>query len=327
MPIFFVLSGFLISLTIIKSGDHFSPKKYLIKRAAKLYPPFIFSLLTFTLFYCLYNGSDNLIESAFAYLLTLPNFSNTWFNINPVYWSLLVEIHFYITFPILFFISKKIVRHPEILCACILMIIPVLIRLMHHLPPETPRELWFHNAQIFPRALDNFVLGIVFSHIFIHKQTYTKLVNKSAWIVVIGVTLLALCYLLAAYQSYGILAKNRTIGCNDVLLYETLKLLPCIATFMILFTVFLSRNFIVNRILEITPLKLTGLISYEWFLFHYPPAIIISKMIGNTDGDILMYLLKTVLPFAVTYLLAWFFYNKISNPLLKKVNRNLAERT
>ena len=321
VPVFFVLSGFLISYLVIKTQDEFSAIFYAFRRASKILPPFLISLFLFSLLALVWKNPKNIWLSAAAYLLTLPNFTSGWDGINPVYWSLMVEMHFYIIFPIMFFLIRKFSTRPELWCALILLAVPTSIRLLHHLPLDTHKEMWFCNAQMFPRALDNFTFGILFAHICINKNKYKPLVRKSALLTYIGVCILLISYFLCGIVNYLLSAENPYSYPNRLWVFEIFRLLPAMGTFFLLFCIFLPKNNLIIKILMYAPLRYVGLISYEWFLFHYPPAQYLAHLIGQSEGSLTLYLSKTLIPFIVTFVFAALLYHFVSNPVIMRAKK------
>ena len=113
--LFFVISGFVISLTLFKSD---SLTKFAIRRFARLWPAMLLcSILTFIylkFFGVIFQSSPlNFLPS-----LTFTNpylfnriFINNEFNwMDGAYWSLFVEIRFYILVALIFFFTKRFSR-------------------------------------------------------------------------------------------------------------------------------------------------------------------------------------------------------------------------
>jgi len=316
VPVFFVLSGFLISYTILKSQNRFNAKAYIARRAAKILPPFLISLVIFSFLTLLWKEPRNIWFSAVAYLLTLPNFISGWDGINPVYWSLLVEIHFYIVFPITYFLLKKASKFPELWCALIILIVPTILRLMNHMPLDTHTDTWFVNAQIFPRALDNFTLGIMFAHIFINRERYKAIIQNSSKLAWVGAIVLFISYCLCAGVNLFSPVHSPYSDPTRLWSFELFRFMPALGTFFLLFCIFSPQSSLINRVLMLKPLQYIGLISYEWFLFHYPPAQYLTYAFGQAGGSLSVYLSKTLLPFVVTFIFAAGIYHFVSSPIM-----------
>jgi len=115
VELFFIISGFVITLTLDKSKNMLD---FLKKRIIRLWPAmFICSLLTFVfmLFFdhqFLFSGSHNFKNLLISNTFISPNLINWIFGtrfsyIDGAYWSLWVEISFYFIVSVLYFISKK----------------------------------------------------------------------------------------------------------------------------------------------------------------------------------------------------------------------------
>lgn len=94
--VFFVLSGFVIPLSLFKSNYRIrSFFKFILKRIVRLHPPYL-AVIALTLVYILLTRPAFLpsIKSLVLHLI----YSNSYFsipNISPVFWTLLIEIKFY----------------------------------------------------------------------------------------------------------------------------------------------------------------------------------------------------------------------------------------
>jgi peptidoglycan/LPS O-acetylase OafA/YrhL len=108
VPIFFVISGFAIAYSTRQV--QFTPtwfRYFFLKRFIRLSPPYYFSILVVVLLSLLQryfgrNALDSLPSpfQLFTHLLYLQNFFS-YKNINPVYWTLCIEIQLYIFFGLL----------------------------------------------------------------------------------------------------------------------------------------------------------------------------------------------------------------------------------
>jgi peptidoglycan/LPS O-acetylase OafA/YrhL len=99
VELFFIISGYVIFFSLSKSGDI---KAFLLKRFFRLYPTYWFcSLLTF-LVVMLFPISESRNTNLYDFLIGLTMFQafsdRTY--VDPSYWSLFIELWFYITFTI-----------------------------------------------------------------------------------------------------------------------------------------------------------------------------------------------------------------------------------
>ena len=110
VPIFFVLSGFLISYPLFQKRRtnplFWYQRGYAWRRVGKILPPFYLSILLFIPFYWWQFHDPAYLSSAWKWALGLGNFIPISPYFNGVYWSLLVESHYYILLPILFWLTR-----------------------------------------------------------------------------------------------------------------------------------------------------------------------------------------------------------------------------
>lgn len=317
VPIFFVLSGFLISYTLFKQADRFDLIDYLVKRAAKILPPFVLSLLLFGGIYHFVFQRGGVLPSAAAHLSTLAHFTTGWAEINPVYWSLMIEIHFYILLPIVFFIFRRFFKNPEWPTLGFFVLVPMVLRLATHLPPETPVQQWLLNAHMLPKSMDNFSFGILFAIVCRNRDQLPKLHQASAVLAPLGVILMTACYLSYAFIQWRWAPPGGFHGLTSVPVFETYKYAPSLATFLLLFSIFLPDSHPISRCLNLKALSLSGVISYEWFLLHYPPVLMLGKLLGSPSGNIGIYLLRTVFPFFLCFAVSYLMWRCFSDPILR----------
>jgi peptidoglycan/LPS O-acetylase OafA/YrhL len=84
VPIFFVLSGFLIAYTVMKAGGDFDVPAYAARRAAKILPPFYLALLVFGLMATVWKGPAGQWESTLAFATTHAHFRPANIGVNDV---------------------------------------------------------------------------------------------------------------------------------------------------------------------------------------------------------------------------------------------------
>jgi peptidoglycan/LPS O-acetylase OafA/YrhL len=107
VPLFFVISGLILGLPFarfrLKGGNRISLKRYFLRRLTRLEPPYVISLLLIFTMECLSRGGTwARIPHLGASLLYLHNliFRDV-SSVNPVAWSLEVEVQFYLVAPLL----------------------------------------------------------------------------------------------------------------------------------------------------------------------------------------------------------------------------------
>jgi len=126
VQLFLLISGFLIHLGFLKGEAQGSPlniRTFLSKRFWRIYPPYLLTVL----FFCFaVNGGRYLtqpdkVADLVSHLLMVHNLSqDTFWSINPSFWSIALEIQLYLIYPLLLFLRKKSGMHRTFLFTLLL---------------------------------------------------------------------------------------------------------------------------------------------------------------------------------------------------------------
>lgn len=133
---FFVLSGFILPWSMNRSGYQLSDfGRFLLKRILRLDPPYLISIILSIAFLlaAARSGGESVHITVFqvlAHLGYLNVFFNMWW-LNPVYWTLAVEMQFYLLIALIFPILNKPYR---ILIFVAMAVAPLVIRSQYFLP-------------------------------------------------------------------------------------------------------------------------------------------------------------------------------------------------
>ncbi|MFT7057011.1 MAG: peptidoglycan/LPS O-acetylase OafA/YrhL, partial [Roseivirga sp.] len=121
--IFFAVSGFVLTLPFAKGNLKLDYKTYLTRRLTRIEPPFIFWISCFALI-LLIQGNMGIGNVLSHYLATITYSHNIIYGeysiINPVAWSLEVEIQYYLIAPfigLLYFNQKNLAARRSLLIA------------------------------------------------------------------------------------------------------------------------------------------------------------------------------------------------------------------
>jgi peptidoglycan/LPS O-acetylase OafA/YrhL len=110
VSLFFVISGFVISMTLDRIER---PTDFLVSRLSRLYPAFWAGIVVTTVFRLLVWKEDFSLSMFLANLTMFP----TWFGesfTDGVYWTLMVEMQFYAFMLLIWYL--KLIRHLEYVC-------------------------------------------------------------------------------------------------------------------------------------------------------------------------------------------------------------------
>jgi peptidoglycan/LPS O-acetylase OafA/YrhL len=112
VSLFFVISGFCIHHSYLKheetEGGPFL-KKFFWKRFWRIYPPYFLALMVFYFLTLRHPETRVTVGNVWLHLLLFHNLSATsFFGINGSFWSLAVEMQFYLLFPLVLWLRQKI---------------------------------------------------------------------------------------------------------------------------------------------------------------------------------------------------------------------------
>jgi peptidoglycan/LPS O-acetylase OafA/YrhL len=327
VPIFFVLSGFLISYPFFRGRNtdprFWCPTGYAKRRLAKIVPPFYLSIVLFLgLFWWLYRDPAY-FTSAWKWATGLANFTAIPISFNPSYWSLIVEAHFYLLLPVLFWLTRGLsVRPTTVLLFLLFFAVPLVARFLSWPPglyvlpsydTDLAKEISLKLTR-FPCHLDYFSWGVAFAGVFVLLAPAREHLRGLSIFGYLGVLLMAVTLLLWGFWGERFLIRAQPTRWS----IEIGHLLPAVATLLMLFFTF-DPDCRGSRWLSAPWLRFTGIISYEWFLFHGPVVGWFHGHFGATHGSVLAYGCRTVVPLAITYIFSVFLYRWFSLPILSRV--------
>jgi len=322
VAIFFVMSGFLMGLIVFRPNVKFDGFGFALRRAGKILPPFLLSVILSSGLWITYNNPSGLIKQCILYITTLASFFPIAANINDVYWSLLVEIHFYICLPIVYLAILRISRFPGNWTCLSMFSVPIALRTIHYLINYSNLHGWSGFTVDFPHRADAFSLGLVFSCLFYQYKGSPFLARHAQKFSIIGVFIGVVTFL-----AYGMTFHIQSLGAlhYEALFLEAAYLFAEISTFLVLFLVFADNSFL-SSVLSNRILGLVGIVSYEWYLFHFPIANWIRHMQFIGSGTVTSYIVKIGLPIFVGFAFSAFVYFFFSSPILGRIKIYLDKR-
>jgi peptidoglycan/LPS O-acetylase OafA/YrhL len=331
VPIFFVLSGFLISYPFFKgrAGDpaFWWQHGYGWRRAAKIIPPFYLSLLI-SILPCFWTDDWTNLDYAWKWATGVANFIQTPTTFSPFYWSLIIESQFYILLPLLFLLCRRLdPAKTALVIFGILFFIPLLVRQltwpsgMTVWPDETTAATCGFLFARFPCQLDYFAYGILFAGVYVALGAAREQLRALAAFGLAGLALMAATLVLWGMWTgeFGIRAQATRWS------VEISHFLPALAAMLMLFFLF-DRDGLGSRILSLGWLRFIGIVSYEWFLFHGPFVRWFHDHFGASHGNAFAYAERTILPLVLSFGVSVLIYRYFSSPILHRVRDRLQQK-
>jgi len=319
VPIFFVLSGFLISYPFFRARSDdvgfWYQRGYVRRRVGKILPPYYLSIALFGAYYYLRYADVAYLRAALQWALGFANFIPTECRFNASYWSLLIEVHFYILLPVLFLVTRGLkTRKTAVWLFAILFVVPLIVRQITWPAPGAGKDAIAFLMSRFPCQLDYFAWGVLFSGMFVALGTRRDEMRTWIYFGYFGMTLL-----IVSLSCWALWSRLFEISSHPTRWsVEAFHLLPSLAAFFLLFFVFDPQCAGV-RLLSHPWLRFIGIVSYEWFLLHQPIVYLFQDVIGQTRGNLLFYFLKTIVPLILTFGLSVMIYRYFSLPLMNRI--------
>jgi len=312
VDLFFVISGYLITGQIRKdlSDGQFTVKNFYLRRIRRIVPPLVVMLITASCIALLILKPEDF--RSFAYSLIVQPFSlqNLVFLAEGDYfrgadtkvllhtWSLAVEEQFYLFWPLLLVLLKRLPFRP--LCGALGIFIIASFYLCAVLTLSSPKTAFF---LIFTRAWE---LGFGGLAAIWHENQQSANTNQqstaSSW------TYETLGWFGIAGLGYAIFAIDSGIPFPG-----KTALIPVFAAFLLVLSGG-SAQTTVRKILSLPILVKIGLISYPLYLWHWPLLVFMYHLhVKPTDAS------HFVLFWMATFVLASASYRWLEMPIRRKV--------
>jgi len=306
--LFFGLSGFLISLPfwVRKQQGHqaLMPHGYVSKRFWKIYPPFAVSVAFCVPIYAKIHGVDYAWDAAWRWLIGFPLFAPISPYFNGVMWTLIVEVHFYLTLPILFFLTRSL-QYNSVLAFMFLAIFvaPSSYLIYLELQGEGPSFIPMLDT-MYPSSFAGFGFGVLLAGLEVSKRLRRSLASLA----IVGVVLLSLSMVAQAWSNVfwgGPWVVSKIIYFTQLGAVGLMVLLV------------LDSQPRLSQILSVRPLRWLGIVSYEWYLFHQPIHHLYLHLVGAAEGSLLKWFLRIGVVFVSSLAIAAVTYLFFSKPILE----------
>ncbi|MET7354797.1 acyltransferase family protein [Streptomyces mirabilis] len=304
---FFVLSGFVLTWSA-RRGD--TTTGFWRRRFVKIYPNYVVAwALAMLLFASSYTSTHVSLANLFMVQVWVPSYFTN-FSVDSPSWSLAVEAVFYLSFPLLLSVFRRIdARHLKYWITGAIAAVWATPALAYALFPNTPRvpsgqdlsvsQYWFSYV-LPPVRMVDFALGILVALAVKHGRWRNIGMFWSSLLLVGG-------YVLTFHVPY-------LYGQRAAMILPITLLIAAAATADIegRFTLFRNRTMV-----------WLGEISFAFYLLHYTALSTLRKALGthqmySTATGVAM-LVGTA---AVTVLLSWALYALVEAPLVRRFSRS-----
>lgn len=293
--IFFALSGFILSLPFAKQHTAFRYKTYLTRRLTRLEPPYIFWTTVFALVFIIRNQLS-VIDISGNYLASIFYVHNFVFGefspINPVAWSLEVEIQYYILAP---FLAKAYFSQPDpksrralLLCLTALFVIYQHVFGWQLLP---------FRASILGQ-LQHFLVGMLMADLYVYAPKWHK--KKSLrWDLLGLISFVTLMFTWTEELGKSLIFILAMIGFFSATL----------------------KGKILHSMLNLKWLTIIGGMCYTIYLTHLPLTELIYSLIGKIGYSSPYWLhltISLIITLPLVLLSSMIFFKCIEQPFMKK---------
>ncbi|HET9053575.1 MAG TPA: acyltransferase, partial [Cyclobacteriaceae bacterium] len=289
VDVFFAISGFILALPFARqrlfNEKPVSLKAYYIRRLTRLEPPYVISLvlLLFVHLLILHESFRNIFPNFLASLFYIHSFVfDEWSKINPVAWSLEVEVQFYVLAPALavFFSIRKPVWRRLILVAVIL------VSVAHYNFNYAMIEALHLRKSLFMH-LHQFLIGFLFADLFL--TNWKETLRQKSFV----------------FDAVGIIALSLLFVCN-VPFNPVADLMFSICLFVSFIALFKGK--LINAFFTNTWIVIIGGMCYSIYLLHYALIALLAKfsitLLVPEWGYVTNYLLQSLLIVPVVLLVS-----------------------
>jgi len=293
VTMFFFISGYLITTLLVKewraTGKTDLPAFY-FRRSIRIIPIMLIAIALAIVLDLVGLGPSMYFPSLWQDLLFLTNYAPQTSRIPIPLWSLDVEEHFYLIFPIAFIISYQVNQKSTIFIIVVGIILALLIRIMTYGTDDQAHiYFWTHTR------VDSILYGCLLA-VF-----NNPILKDKAWIGVNRAYFMCGCALLV----FAILYK-------DPFFRETWRYSIQGMGLFLVFNFVLRTEGLVNNLLSIAPLKVVADYSYALYLTHYP--LLVAADMAMPDAP---HAFRGAAAIGATFVLAHALRHLVELPLLE----------
>jgi len=299
VSVFFVLSGFLLFYQMYKKKEGLDAEKvkdYTRKRLLRILPLYYFSLFFIVFVFkrdmiFAQDGLRSIIYNLFFIRGIKGANGGGTITINPVYWSLIVEMHFYFFLPIFYYIFNK---YKKVSLFFILALLGILYRIIIVTKLGNPS---MQLLRFTPANFDFFAFGMLGAYLYVNHSKLLNFLGKAhSQIICLSVFLLFIYfYDLDFLPTLSYIFAATLLGIITIL---------CILSFLS------NEQSFLGKLFTSTPVLFVGKISFSIFIWH---TVVINQFGGTALSSATQFILDAF----VTLVVSTISYYAIEAPFLK----------
>jgi len=293
---FFFISGFLITRLLLaeaKVKGRIDLKSFYLRRFVRLYPALLFMLFGTTLLFTLTGISTPSATELFSGIFYTSNIfqvgvdagiteaNMSW---RPL-WSLAVEEHFYLIFPLTLVLAGAFSRRLLLILLGVLVCVPIWRALVPFVLPNVPAETYTY--MMTDARIDSIVWGCLLSCLLDRENWHSILSKMTGWFP-----------LLLAFIALGLTFVLRDETFRMTLRYSAQG--AALFVMMVNLYYFPKIKFALG-ILEWKPLAWLGVLSYALYLWHFPIADFTYRFVESIWLQVPIILTATLALSCVSY--------------------------
>lgn len=308
VALFFILSGFLLSIPFwrfrLEQAGWPLISNYWVKRLARIVPAYYLCLAILVINNQYWDNADK-INDVLLHVLFLYNYSNDYFySLNPPFWTIGIEMQFYLLMPLIFFGLSKF-KNP--VSNLLLLVLIVSCYLLHVTFMESGLVSGVVASHSVLANLPLFLIGVLIGQFYRNpEQNVLDRKPSIGWDLVFWVGSLLILIILASPLS-GVL--NLPHGRYNF---------PLVPLTLALVVISASRSVSALILLENGLIRRLGVISYGIYLFHLPIQNLTArfmKPLGLVAAE--SWLIFGVISLLATILFASLSYVYFERPIMR----------
>lgn len=304
VSLFFVLSGFLITRILINSKDNPSYfKTFYLRRSVRIFPLYyLYLTLTFIILPLIHNIPVVSFGQQIYFWVYLQNFASTFrWSISPEpshFWSLSVEEHFYLFWPLLiYFLDIKKINYAIIITILVAFVTRIFLI-------KNGFEVFYFT---FSR-MDELAVGAILAILEIKGKLNSSNTRK-----------FLLIFLLILLPTVGLWTLTTGKGNDIIQIFKFILLSFCYFS-LIGIVITIKESSWLKKIFRLNPMVYTGKISYGLYVYH-PLCFGFIRLYTKVDSVFYSFVLSFLLTYFIASISFYFFESKFLS-LKKKFDYN-----